>query len=140
MAATLSGALANYLRGIDALDALNIKRDTADPNVAYPRLLITEGIARIRVARGDHGAAGAIRETCQLDLFERWREKADNGTWRMVEDAALAGELENALAVATLPDAPKRVYGVVVVSSVRTLDRDNNLVRTLITIDIDRDK
>jgi hypothetical protein len=137
MAATTAGALKQLVESFGL--GLAAYRDRAPVNAAMPYVIIQDGITARRVPGGDAGEGDMIAEECQLDLYERWY--APNGT-TIAESATLAKALGKALhgsaPTSSGADTTERIYGVRVPFSSRSVDADDNTVRTRYRVDVHR--
>lgn len=137
MAASTSGALKALIEAGGL--GLSAYRDDPPERALLPHITILEDIAIVpdgvdgRYDR-DSGTH-SVRETVQVSLWERWRDKAgDKGESYTLRDA-----LVRLLDGATLPVAPTHVWGVKFVSAQRLVEKPANLVQTAITIEVVRD-
>lgn len=133
MSATSAGALKAFLetQGL----GLSFYRDGAPEGQAKPYGTVVEAIAITPDQSGDAGTNPTGRELAQVDLWQAWR---DPTTKAIVESTTLPGAVFRALHGGRLSTAPTRVYGMVVQSMVRQLERENNVVHTSITVEIRR--
>ena len=151
MAATTAGALKATIESLGL--GLSAYRDGAPTRavttngqtrlevaVPYPHVVVQEGVGLTPVRHGDtddpDGHRG-LTELVQLDLLEHARD----ATGAKVESTTLAGDLLDALQACTRElqrHAPWRVYGCRVQSALRSGPTDN-IVRTTITVAVDRD-
>lgn len=138
MAASTAGALKSLIEAGGL--SLAAYRDAAPERAGLPYVTVREAIAVVPSAsnaRYDRaGTAPTGRETAQVSLWQRWRDPA---TGTVAESYTLPDALAELLDGAQLTASPKHVWGVHLVSSIRLLEVDENLVQTAITIEIVRD-
>lgn len=134
MAATTSGAIKAYLEAQGL--GVAVYRDAAPADTALPHITVREGLIVVPDLDGayDTGVSHTVIEDVQVDLWQTWRD----GNGRPAEDYALPGALTRALRAAGLTAAPTRVYGVTVLSAVRLLEDDENVVHHAVTVRVRR--
>lgn len=138
MAATSSGALKAFIEGLGL--SLSAYRDKAPEEATLPYIRIREAITVSPRSSGDFGDANAkkhVSEEVQLDLFQDHRD-LDQADRPIIEDYDLADTLVAKLHGAHLAVAPTHVFGVRVLNSSRFPEPDENVVRHLITVALDR--
>jgi hypothetical protein len=137
MAATTGNAIKAH---IEAELSLAMYRDTAPNGEPVPYGTVHDAITVTPDGREDGGIGNAGTETVQVDLWEPWRDV--NG--EVAESPFLADNVVKVLHGAQLETAPKRVYGVTVISRRRLLEPDassptyRGLVHTAITATVRR--
>lgn len=141
MAATTAGALKAYIESLGL--SLSAYRDEVPEEKSPPYVRIHEAISITPRQSGDfsdHTAQQHATEEAQLDLFQQARDLSQP-TRPVTENYGLADTLVAKLHGARLPVAPKHVYGVRVLNATRfpnAPDDDDNVVRHLITVALDR--
>lgn len=138
MAASTAGALKALVEGAGL--SLAAYRDLAPERATLPYVVVNEAIAIVPTAssaRFDRaGTAPTGRETAQVSLWQRWRNPE---TGAMAESYTLPDALIELLDGAQLSAAPSHVWGVLVLSSRRIIEQEENLVQHAITVEIVRD-
>lgn len=134
--ATSSGALKQYIEAQGL--GLSAYRDNAAEGAVLPYVRIHEEITKTPRRSGDFGDQAAevlVTEEVQLDLFQPYK----NDSNAVVEVYPLTDQLVRKLHGAHLASFyTKRVAGVRVLNSTRFLNEDENVVRHLITVALDR--
>lgn len=98
---------------------------------------IAEGISVTPDQSGDFGDSNAQKTATELVQVDVWQPlRKDDGT--AGESYTLVPTVTKALHGARLATAPTRVYGCLVDSSVRFVERDSNTVHTAITVRLRR--
>jgi hypothetical protein len=134
MPATTANALKSLVEGLGL--GLSAFRDGGSESAVLPYVTIMEQIALVPDALED-GAASTVLETAQVDLWQAWRSPAVTGD--VVEDYTLAPALEKGLHGARLALIGTAVtYAVLVRGAIRTLEREENVVHTALTVEIFR--
>lgn len=133
MAATTGGALKQLIEGAGL--GLAVYRDKAPTEAVLPYVVVTDGITTTTVPMGDSGADDPDIENVQVDL---WEQYMDPNTRRVTEDPALQRSLKKAMNGAGLSASPTHCYGVRVPFNQRTLDADDNTVRTRYSVNVHR--
>lgn len=140
MAATTSTALKAYIEGLGL--GISGYRDEVPEGAVLPYVRIHEAITVSQRSSGDFGDMNAkkhVREEAQLDLFQQHRDlTTDPDNTPVVEDYDLADQLVAKLHGAHLTVAPTHVFGVRVLNASRFPEPDENVVRHLITVTLDR--
>ncbi len=138
MAATSSGALKALIEGGGL--GLAAYRDAAPEGASPPYVIIHEAISVVPSpsnARYDRaGTSPTGIETVQVSLWQRWRKPVD-GT--VGESYSLPDALADLIDGASLTTAPTHVWGVRFISSVRFVDREQDLTHHALTVELVRD-
>lgn len=111
-----------------------IYRDQAPEGVGYPYIVITEGISKTPIARGDNGANDALREMVQLDIVQA-RRNPDGSNAEVYGVADAVGRSVHGKRLVT---APNIVYGTQLFSSARQISIDNNYVLDSLSVVLNR--
>lgn len=136
MSASLGSSIKVLVEGAGL--SLAVYRDDAGAAAtASTWVTVSEGVSTTNVALGDHGAADAITELVQVDLYQPWRAKSSGDP---AEDYTLADQLYGVLHGAVLPDPPMLVRSCTVDSYPRFVERESNLVHHAFTLRIERDR
>lgn len=135
MAASTAGAIKAFLEAQGL--GVTVDRDQAPAERPWPRVTVSEGVAVVPDRSGDFGSANEETgvETATVDVWERWRDPASKV---LSESYTLVPAIRRALHGAVLSGSPTHAYGVRVVSSIRLLEAQNNVVHTAITVEINR--
>lgn len=136
MAASISGSLKTLIEAA-GLGLAVFRDDAGAAATGSPWVTITEDISTTRDRLGDDGAADALTELVQVDLYQPWR--ADPATGGAAENYALADDLLAVLNGAVLADAPMLVRSCTVDSRVRLVERESNLVHHAYTLRLRRE-
>lgn len=136
MAATTAGAIKAYLetQGL----GISVKRDAADSDDPWPRVTVDEEVALVPDLDGDFGGDNTKKsavETATVHVWQRWKDSTTKAT---LESYTLVPAIRRALHGAYLPAHPTQAYMCRVVSSIRLLERDNNIVHHALTLEISR--
>lgn len=144
MAATIAGMLKARIEAAGL--GLSVFRDAAPrpadgTDYPMPYVTVRENVAMVPDADGayddDPAAEHTAQETVQVDLWQRWR---DPETGRVAEDYALPGQVRRLLHGATgWTGTPFRVRGSRVVSAVRLLEEQDNVVHHALTVVLSRE-
>lgn len=136
MAATTSGAFKALIEAAGL--GLAVYRDQAPTDAAYPHVTVSERIGlstELDGDTGDNNASQGVNELVQVDVWQRWRNPDTNA---IEESYTIPDALVDLLHGTRLPDAPTKVYGVTVDSSVRLFEPDDNTVHHSITARVRR--
>lgn len=136
MSASLGGAIKTVVEAA-GLGLAAYRDDAGKATTASKWVTISEGIVATTERLGDAGAADAVTELVQVDLWQPWRATGAGGA---AEDYDLADQLARALHGARLTGAPTAVRSCTVDDVVRLVEREENLVHHAITLRIRRER
>lgn len=135
MAASLSGSVKQLIESAGL--GLAVYRDDAGASVtATTWATVSEAVSITTASLGDNGAADAVIELLQVDLYQPWRAENPGDP---AEDYTLADLLYRVLHGALLPDPPMLVRSCKVDTYPRFTERDSNLVHHAFTLRIARE-
>lgn len=136
MAATTAGALKALIEGLGL--GISAYRDRAPEGAALPYVTIVEGISLVpdgTVTAFEEGGDPGVREVAQVSLWQQYRDPVTNA---ITESFTLPPALIRGLHGAVLTASPTHAFGCRMVSALRLLEEDENLVHHPITVRIDR--
>lgn len=136
MAASISGSLKALIEAA-GLGLAVFRDDAGSAATGTAWVTVAEALSVTRDRLGDEGAADALTELVQVDLWQPWRQ--DPVTGGPAEDYDLADQLFSVLHGAQLSDAPVLVRSCTVDSVVRLVERESNLVHHAFTVRLRRE-
>jgi hypothetical protein len=134
--ATLSGSIKNELETAGL--GVSVFRSVAPPKAHLPFCVVTEGIAWATWDQGDADALDelTVREQVQVDVYQGLR--ASDGT--RTEETDLEDQICYLLSKTRLPTWVYHVFGVRVIARSHVVgeDTEDNVKRTIVTLQVDR--
>lgn len=135
MAATTAGALKTFLEA-QGLNVSVFRDRPADQ--ALPYISVQEAIVVTPNPDGDFGdtsASQTVTEQAQVDVWQQWRHPT---TRAVTESYTLPDTVARKLHGAVLTAAPTLVNGCRVLSTVRLVEADENVVHHAVTVELSR--
>lgn len=112
-------------------------RDKADEKQRPPYITVTEAIS-INAEVAFNAYDDPERHVSELAQIDVWQTYRDTTTRQVVENYTLADAVARALDGTGLPTAPTHVSGARLLSMVRLLETDANIVHHSLTVEIRR--
>lgn len=135
MAQTTAGSLKSLIEGLGL--SLTAYRKQAPAGIGRPYVTIHDRIAFVPDGSED-GGPGTVRETCQIDLWQDWKNLA---TGAVAESYTLLPALERGLHGARTPQVGGRTVYRVYVSGSANVDEpeEENLIHAALTVEVLRE-
>lgn len=135
MAASTGGALKAFLEAQGL--GVSVFRDRPSDK-PLPYISVQEAIVVTPNPDGDFGdstSGQTVTEQAQVDVWQQWRHP---DTRALTESYSLADTVARKLHGAVLSAAPTVVNGCRVLSSIRLVEADENIVHTAVTVELSR--
>lgn len=135
MAASSSGALKTHIEALGL--SLSAFRDEAPKTPPANYVVIREAISVVPEPAFNprNDTTGHVSELVQVDLIQQWRNPTTNA---LTESYTLSDALTKGLHGGTLTGAPKGTFSMTVQGARRLLMREDNKVKTALTVRLRR--